>query len=60
LKPEDRARSKIDGLLEAAGWSVQDYQALNLGASLGVVVRNFPLKSGFGFASALLQWVMQN
>jgi type I restriction enzyme R subunit len=47
-------------LLEAAGWSVQDYQALNLGASLGVVVRNFPLKSGFGFASALLQWVMQN
>jgi len=54
VKPEDKARLKIDGLLRAAGWSVQDYQGLNLGASLGVVVRNFPLKSGFGFADYLL------
>jgi type I restriction enzyme R subunit len=47
LKPEDEAREKIDGLLGQAGWVIQDYKGLNLGASLGVVVRNFPLKSGF-------------
>jgi len=54
MKPEDRARLKIDQLLEAAGWQVQDFKDLSLGASLGVVVRNFPLKSGFGFADYLL------
>jgi len=30
----------------AAGWEVQDLKNLNLGASLGVAVREFPLKSG--------------
>ena len=38
---------KIDGLLEAAGWLVQDYKDLNLGCWLGVAVREFPLKAGF-------------
>ncbi len=33
-------------MLEKAGWKVQDYRELNLGASLGVAVREFPLKSG--------------
>jgi type I restriction enzyme R subunit len=47
MKPEDRARKKIDELLGKAGWVVQDYGELNLSVSLGVVVRNFPLKSGF-------------
>jgi len=47
LKPEDAARNNIDRLLVQAGWVIQDYKDLNLGASLGVVVRNFPLKSGF-------------
>ncbi len=46
MKPEDKARQKIDKLLEAAGWKVQDIQELNLGASSGVAVREFPLKSG--------------
>jgi len=46
MKPEDKARQKIDKLLEAAGWKVQDVQELNLGASLGVAIREFPLKSG--------------
>ena len=46
MKPEDRARLNIDRLLEAAGWVVQDYKDLNLGAGLGVVVRGFPLKTG--------------
>jgi type I restriction enzyme R subunit len=47
MKPEDAARVKIDGLLEAAGWIVQNYKELNLGSGLGVVVRDFPLKTGF-------------
>jgi len=46
MKPEEKARQNIDQLLEQAGWKVQDYRELNLGASLGVAVREFPLKSG--------------
>jgi type I restriction enzyme R subunit len=46
VKPEEKARQTIDQLLEKAGWRVQDYRSLNLGASLGVAVREFPLKSG--------------
>jgi len=46
MKPEEEARQKIDQMLEASGWTVQDLQQLNLGASLGVAVREFPLKSG--------------
>jgi len=45
--PEELARSNIDRLLNAAGWEVQDYARLNLGASLGVAVREFPLRTGF-------------
>ncbi len=45
MKPEEKARREIDQLLELAGWKVQDYHELNLGASLGVAVREFPLKS---------------
>jgi len=47
MKPEEKARQDIDKLLGAAGWNVQDYKDLNLGAALGVVVRDFPLESGF-------------
>ena len=47
MKPEDAARVKIDGLLEEAGWTVQNYKELNLSSGLGVVVRDFPLKTGF-------------
>lgn len=46
MKPEEKARQEIDQLLELAGWKVQDYRELNLGASLDVAVREFPLKSG--------------
>lgn len=47
MKPEEKARQKIDQLLDAAGWKVQDRSELNLGAGLGVAVREFPLKEGF-------------
>jgi len=46
MKPEEKARQNIDHLLESAGWEVQDIRELNLGASLGVAIREFPLKSG--------------
>lgn len=46
MEPEQKARRKIDKLLEAAGWVIQDYKDMNLGASLGVVIREFPLKEG--------------
>ncbi len=46
MKPEEKARQKIDRLLQAADWKIQDLQELNLGASLGVAVREFPLQSG--------------
>lgn len=46
MKPEEKARQRIDQLLEAAGWNIQELRDLNLGASPGVAVREFPLKSG--------------
>ncbi|HAV42766.1 TPA: type I site-specific deoxyribonuclease [bacterium] len=46
MKPEEETREKIDQLLEIAGWKVQDLRELNLGASQGVAVREFPLESG--------------
>lgn len=45
-KPEQLARERIDHLLEAAGWQVQDFARLSLGASLGVAIREFPLLTG--------------
>jgi type I restriction enzyme R subunit len=39
LTPEALARQTIDQKLTAAGWIVQDYRALNLGAGAGVAVR---------------------
>jgi type I restriction enzyme R subunit len=47
MKPEERTRKTIDALLQAAGWQVQDLRQLNLGASLGVAIREFPLKDGY-------------
>jgi len=52
--PEDKAREHIDQALEQAGWNVQDYKSANLHAGRGVVLRNFPLVSGHGFADYLL------
>ena len=52
--PEQRARAHIDRLLEQAGWLVQDMAALNVHAARGVAVREFPLRSGHGFADYLL------
>jgi type I restriction enzyme R subunit len=45
--PEEEARERIDQLLDAAGWRVQDRNELNLGAALGMAGRGFPLTMGF-------------
>jgi type I restriction enzyme R subunit len=52
--PEQRARRAIDRDLTAAGWRVQDRKDLDLTADRGIAVREFPMKSGFGFADYLL------
>jgi type I restriction enzyme R subunit len=46
MTPEEKARQTIDDLLDKAGWKVQDFKQLNLSASLGVAVREYPLDSG--------------
>jgi type I restriction enzyme R subunit len=46
MQPEEKARQNIDKLLERAGWKVQGIQELNLNASSGVAVREFPLQNG--------------
>ena len=52
--PEAEARIRIDELLEAAGWQVQDAKAVNIHAARGVAIREFPLAAGHGFADYLL------
>jgi len=52
--PEAEARIKIDELLVAAGWQVQDAKAVNIHVARGVAIREFPLTKGHGFADYLL------
>jgi type I restriction enzyme, R subunit len=54
LAAEARARVEIDKKLAAAGWVVQHYRDINLGAGQGVAVREFPLEEGHGRADYLL------
>lgn len=44
MKPEEKARQKIDQLLSSAGWQIQDYKQMNLSAARGMAVREFQLK----------------
>jgi type I restriction enzyme, R subunit len=46
LKPEERARQKIDQLLEASGWIVQSRTNLNLGSGPGIALRELPSPTG--------------
>ena len=46
MTPEQKARKDIDHLLSVAGWAVQNRDEINLGASLGVAVREYPTNSG--------------
>lgn len=46
VAPEDQARENIDRQLSACGWVVQDRKNTDLGAGVGVAIREFPLISG--------------
>ncbi|MEX2619203.1 MAG: type I restriction-modification enzyme R subunit C-terminal domain-containing protein [Egibacteraceae bacterium] len=46
LLPEQRARVRIDAMLAAAGWVVQDYKSVNLYAGTGVAVRELVTDAG--------------
>jgi type I restriction enzyme R subunit len=52
--PEQEARQQIDKQLEAAGWVIQDRDAIDLSAARGVAVREFKLEQGFGYNDYLL------
>ena len=52
--PERKARQVIDEMLQQAGWLVQEVARANIGAGRGIAIREFPLKSGYGFADYLL------
>lgn len=44
--PEQRARDLIDRQLLACGWVIQNFKSKNLGAALGVAVREYPTDTG--------------
>jgi type I restriction enzyme, R subunit len=46
MTPETKARQQIDQKLEQSGWVIQDVKQLNLGAALGVVVREYSTDRG--------------
>ena len=46
MTPEEKARAVIDDKLCQSGWVIQDLKKLNLSASLGVAVREFPTSTG--------------
>ena len=46
MKPEEKSRLTIDKKLIESGWVIQDVKSLNLSASLGIAVREFPTSTG--------------
>ena len=46
MTPEGKSRLIIDAKLEQSGWVIQDFAKVNLSASLGVAVREFPTSTG--------------
>ena len=46
IAPENKARIRIDQMLERAGWVVQDYKNVNLYAGEGVAVRELITNAG--------------
>ncbi len=47
LHEAETRQNLIDPKLEAAGWTLQDRKNMNLFASRGIAVREFPLDTGF-------------
>jgi type I restriction enzyme R subunit len=46
MTPEAAAREKIDTLLVASGWAVQDKKSIDFNASPGIAVREYPTDTG--------------
>ncbi|NIA10283.1 MAG: hypothetical protein GWP10_11300 [Nitrospiraceae bacterium] len=46
LTPEQKARKKIDKMLELSGWSVQNRDKIDFSASLGIAAREYPTEVG--------------
>jgi type I restriction enzyme R subunit len=46
ISPEQKARQRIDAMLNAAGWVVQNYRAVNLYAGVGVAIRELVTNAG--------------
>ena len=44
--PEEIAREKIDAMLIASGWIIQDYKGIDFSLGRGIAVREVPLKTG--------------
>src|SRR5262245_15735953 len=52
--PEQKAHRDIDAGFDRAGWVVQHREDLNGAAGRGVAVREFPMKTGHGYADYVL------
>ena len=52
--PEERAREIIDAKLDESGWVVQSRDQINLSAGSGVIIREFPLMHGAGYADYMI------
>src|SRR3954466_12412879 len=46
MTPEEKARQKIDAMLTASGWAVQEKGQINLSASRGVAICELSFKTG--------------
>ncbi|RKU31386.1 hypothetical protein C6497_02515 [Candidatus Poribacteria bacterium] len=44
MTPEAKARQTIDSMLETSGWQIQNYAEHDTDASLGVAIREYPLR----------------
>ena len=45
--PEQKAREKIDKMLNASGWVIQDMNTLNFSANPGIAVREYQTEAGY-------------
>ena len=47
LTPEQQAREKIDKMLNASGWVIQDMKTINFSAHFGIAVREYQTEVGY-------------
>jgi type I restriction enzyme, R subunit len=47
LTPEQKAREKIDRMLIASGWVIQNMDSINFSAGLGIAVREYQTEAGY-------------